>query len=257
MAQGSAGAGRLEGKVAIISGGSRGQGAAMAELFAAEGAKVLIGDVLAEEGAAVAKAIGPAASFRPLDVSRQADWSAALSWCTEHFGGVDVLVNNAGIVKVGTVATTALADYRAVIDVNQIGCFLGMQAVVPAMERRGGGSIVNTSSVAGLHGVAGVFAYSASKYAIRGMTRSAALELGPLGIRVNSIHPGTIDTPMINGPEFATVDREAHAAGLPSGRIGRPEDVASLALFLACDESAYCTGSEFVVDGGSSTGART
>jgi 3alpha(or 20beta)-hydroxysteroid dehydrogenase len=152
--------------------------------------------------------------------------------------------------------TTTLEDYRAVIDINQVGSFLGMRAAVAPMRRAGGGSIINTSSVAGLHGVMGVIAYSASKYAVRGMTRSAALELGVDNIRVNSIHPGTIDTPMVNAGDFSHVDRDAFFSAIPAGRIGQPEDVAMLALFLASDESSYCTGSEFVVDGGSSTGIR-
>jgi 3alpha(or 20beta)-hydroxysteroid dehydrogenase len=239
-----------------VSGAARGQGAAIARLFTREGATVVLGDILEPELEATADAIGRPAVARRLDVTNESDWDSVVSWCTVQFGGIDVLVNNAGIVRVGTITTTSLEDYRQVIDVNQVGCFLGMRAAVPAMRRRGGGSIVNTSSVAGLHGTEGVIAYSASKYAIRGMTRSAALELGEDRIRVNSIHPGTIDTPMINGPEFASVDRQAFAAGLPAGRIGVPEDVAWLALFLASDESSYCTGAEFVVDGGSSCGAR-
>lgn len=250
------GTGRLRGKVAVVSGAARGQGAAISELFTAQGATVLLGDILDQELETTAKSIGEPAVAMHLDVRSESDWDAAMSWCTERFGGIDVLVNNAGILRVGTIETTALADYRDVIETNQIGCFLGMRAAVPAMRARGGGSIINTSSVAGLHGSEGVIAYSASKYAIRGMSRSAALELGGDGIRVNSIHPGTIDTPMINVPEFASIDREAHAAGLPARRIGVPEDVARLALFLASDESDYCTGAEFVVDGGSSCGNR-
>jgi 3alpha(or 20beta)-hydroxysteroid dehydrogenase len=171
-------------------------------------------------------------------------------------GNPNVLVNNAGIVRAAPMEETTLDDYRAVVEVNQVGCFLGMRSVIGPMREAGGGSIVNTSSVAGLHGVRGVIAYAASKYAVRGMTRSAALELGVDGIRVNSIHPGTIDTPMVNTEEFAHVDRVAYFSAIPAGRIGQPRDVAMLALFLASDESAYCTGAEFIVDGGSSTGTR-
>jgi 3alpha(or 20beta)-hydroxysteroid dehydrogenase len=250
------GRGRLQGKVAVVTGAARGQGAAIAALFAAEGAAVVVGDILVDELSETAASIGEAAVPFELDVRNEDSWSAVMEMCGDRFGGIDVLVNNAGIVRVGTVETTTLDDYRSVIEVNQIGCFLGMRAAIPAMRRRGGGSIVNTSSVAGLEGTAGVIGYSASKFAIRGMTRSAALELGGDGIRVNAIHPGAIDTPMINGPEFASVDRVAFAAGLPLRRIGVPQDVAWLALFLASDESAYCTGAEFVVDGGSSCGAR-
>jgi 3alpha(or 20beta)-hydroxysteroid dehydrogenase len=251
------GGGRLQDKVAVVSGAARGQGAAIASLFAREGATVVLGDVLDAEARATAESIGYAATWRHLDVTRESDWAGLVAWCVEEHGGIDVLVNNAGIVAVGTLMSTTLEDYRRVIEVNQVGCFLGMRAVVPPMQRRTGGSIVNTSSVAGLHGVEGVIAYSASKYAIRGMSRSAALELGADGIRVNSVHPGTIDTPMINIPEFAGVDRSAFAKTLPAGRIGESEDVARLMLFLASDESAYCTGAEFVVDGGASCGSRT
>lgn len=248
--------GRLEGKVAVVTGAARGIGAAIAGRFAAEGATVVLGDVLASELDAVAAALGDPAVQVVLDVSSETDWASLMTYCDARFGGIDVLVNNAGILRTGTVESATLADYRQVIEVNQIGCFLGMRAAVPAMQRRGGGSIINTSSVAGLYGTTGVLAYSASKWAIRGMTRSAALELGGDGIRVNSIHPGTMDTSMVNGPEFASVNREAFAASLPLQRIGVPDDVAGLALFLASDESAYCTGAEFVVDGGSSCGAR-
>lgn len=215
-----------------------------------------MGDILDEELARVAGSIGSGAVPVRLDVASEADWAGAVDRCSTEFGGVDVLINNAGIVAVGTVDTTALEEYRRVVEVNQVGCFLGMKAVVPAMRRRGGGSIVNTSSVAGLQGGRGVLAYTASKWAVRGMTRAAATELGGDGIRVNSIHPGTIDTPMINGPEFASVDRPAHAASLPARRIGVAEDVAWMALFLASDESSYCTGAEFIVDGGATCASR-
>lgn len=249
-------AGRLEGKLALISGAARGQGEAMARSFVAEGARVVLGDVLDELGESVAESLGSAAVFRHLDVTDELSWQSAVEWCSGELGDLNVLVNNAGIVRAAPLETTTLKDYRAVIDVNQIGSFLGMRAVVAPMRRTGGGSIINTSSVAGLHGVMGVIAYSASKYAVRGMTRSAALELGVDGIRVNSIHPGTIDTAMVNTDEFSHVDRDAYFSAIPAGRIGQPGDVAMLALFLASDESGYCTGSEFVVDGGSSTGIR-
>jgi 3alpha(or 20beta)-hydroxysteroid dehydrogenase len=249
-------AGRLEGKLALVTGGARGQGEAIARSFVDEGARVVLGDVLDEMGESVAASIGSAAAFRHLDVTDEMSWQSTAEWCSRELGNLNVLVNNAGIVRAAPLETTTLADYRAVIDVNQIGSFLGMRAVVAPMRRAGGGSIVNTSSVAGLHGVMGVIAYSASKYAVRGMTRSAALELGVDRIRVNSIHPGTIDTPMVNTDDFSHVDRDAYFSAIPAGRIGQPADVAMLALFLASDESSYCTGSEFVVDGGSSTGIR-
>jgi 3alpha(or 20beta)-hydroxysteroid dehydrogenase len=248
--------GRLEGKLAIVTGASRGQGEEMCRVFADEGAQVVICDVLDTEGELVASSIGEPAVYRHLDVTSEADWRDMLDWCTDALGDPTILVNNAGVVRVAPLEDMSLEDYRLVVDVNQIGCFLGMRSIIGAMRRAGGGSIINMSSVAGLHGVDGVIAYSASKYAVRGMTRSAALELGGDAIRVNSIHPGTIDTPMVNTAEFAHVDRSAYFASIPARRIGQPRDVAMLALFLASDESSYCTGSEFVIDGGSSTGTR-
>jgi 3alpha(or 20beta)-hydroxysteroid dehydrogenase len=248
--------GRLESKLAIVTGAARGQGAEMCRVFADAGAHVLLCDVLDAEGEAVASSIGESATYRHLDVTSEDEWRKVVDWCVDSLGDPTVLVNNAGIVRVAPLEEMSLDDYQAVVSVNQIGCFLGMRSIIEAMRRAGGGSIINMSSVAGLHGVKGVIAYSASKYAVRGMTRSAALELGADSIRVNSIHPGTIDTPMVNTDEFAHVDRSAYFAAIPAGRIGQPGDVAMLALFLASDESGYCTGSEFIVDGGSSTGTR-
>jgi len=248
--------GRLEGKLAIVTGAARGQGEAICRAFVDEGARVVGCDVLDEDGEGVAASIGGTATYRHLDVADEQNWQSVVTWCTETLGNPNVLVNNAGIVRAAPMEETTLDDYRAVVEVNQVGCFLGMRSVIGPMREAGGGSIVNTSSVAGLHGVRGVIAYAASKYAVRGMTRSAALELGVDGIRVNSIHPGTIDTPMVNTEEFAHVDRAAYFSAIPAGRIGQPRDVAMLALFLASDESAYCTGAEFIVDGGSSTGTR-
>lgn len=246
--------GRLEGKLAIVTGAARGQGEAICRAFVDEGARVVVCDVLDGEG--VAASIGGTATYRHLDVADEQNWQSVVTWCTETLGNPNVLVNNAGIVRAAPMEETTLDDYRAVVEVNQVGCFLGMRSVIGPMREAGGGSIVNTSSVAGLHGVRGVIAYAASKYAVRGMTRSAALELGVDGIRVNSIHPGIIDTPMVNTEEFAHVDRAAYLSAIPAGRIGQPRDVAMVALFLASDESAYCTGAEFIVDGGSSTGTR-
>jgi len=246
--------GRLEGKVALITGAARGQGAAHASRFVAEGARVVVADVLADAGRALVGELGPAARFVPLDVTSEASWDAAVGSTLEAFGGLDVLVNNAGVLRVAPLADTTLAEYRAVVDVNQVGCFLGMKAAIRPMESAGGGSIVNVSSIAGLQGMPGVIGYVASKYAIRGMTKAAAIELGHRGIRVNSVHPGTIDTPMIAAGDFDGVDHDALYASLPIPRIGQPDDVSHLMVFLASDESAYCTGGEFVVDGGVTAG---
>jgi 3alpha(or 20beta)-hydroxysteroid dehydrogenase len=246
--------GRVDGKVVLVSGGARGQGEAEARLLAREGARVLIGDVQDELGAKVAAEIGDGALYQALDVRRAADWQRCVAAAERRFGRLDGLVNNAGISRAGAIEAMPLEQYREVIDVNQVGCFLGMQAAIPAFKRAGGGSIVNISSTAGLQGVAGMVAYCASKFAIRGMTKVAALELGHAGIRVNSVHPGTIDTPMVSSPEFEGVDKAAYFAKLPIPRIGRSEEIASLVLFLISDESSFATGSEFVADGGVTCG---
>ncbi len=246
----------LAGKRALITGAARGQGAAAARLFTDLGASVVIADVLDEAGAALADELGPAGSYAHLDVSDPTAWTAAVHAAAERIGGLDVLVNNAGIIRAAPLETMSLEDYQAVVSVNQVGCFLGMQAVTGPMRDAGGGSIVNISSVAGLKGVPGVIGYVASKWAIRGMTKTAALELGEYGIRVNSVHPGAIDTDMVNGPDFAAVDRSAYFSGLPVPRIGDPREVAALVGFLASDASSYITGREFVIDGGELAGSR-
>jgi 3alpha(or 20beta)-hydroxysteroid dehydrogenase len=241
--------GRLDGKVAIVTGAARGQGEAEARRFAAEGARVVLADVL-DDVKAVADDIGSDAIALTLDVTDEDGWSSAVGAALDRFERIDILVNNAAVYRADSpLVDTALADYRALIEINQIGVFLGMRAVAPVMVEHGGGSIVNVSSLDGLMGHAGAIAYVSSKFAVRGMTKVAALELGPAGVRVNSIHPGVIDTPMIAG----FVDRFP-VRRIPAQRLGRPDDVASLALFLASDESAFCTGAEFVVDGGHSAG---
>jgi 3alpha(or 20beta)-hydroxysteroid dehydrogenase len=246
--------GRLDGKVALISGGARGQGEAEARLFAAEGAKVVLGDVLDEVGEKLAVEIGDAAAYVHLDVSRPDDWATAVEAATNRFGKLDVLVNNAGILRFGSIERTSFEEYRQVIEVNQFGCFLGMKAAIPALKAAGGGAIVNISSTQGLEGMAGACAYTASKFAVRGMTKAAALELGRYSIRVNSVHPGGIDTPMLALDQVDQSNKDAGYRHQPIGRIGKPEEVARLVTFLASDESSYSTGAEFLIDGGMTAG---
>jgi 3alpha(or 20beta)-hydroxysteroid dehydrogenase len=242
--------GRLDGKVAVISGGARGQGEAEARLFVAEGAKVVLGDILDEDGEKVAASLGDDAAYAHLDVGSEADWDAAIALAEERFGHVDVLVNNAGVLVFQTVHKTTLEEWERVQRVNVTGTFLGIKAVTPSMEAAGGGSIVNISSTAGLVGLPFVAAYVASKWAVRGLTKSAAIDLGHKGIRVNSVHPGGIDTPMVAG-----TDKEApFYKRLPVSRMGSPDEVARAALFLASDESSYTTGAELSVDGGATAG---
>ena len=246
---------RMEGKVALISGAARGMGQAEARLFAAEGAKVAVCDVRDAEGKAVAEEIGANATYLHLDVTQEDEWGAAVAATTSAFGKRDVLVNNAGIAEAAPLAEMSLESYQRVIDINQTGVFLGMRAVVEAMTAAGGGSIVNISSIDGLIGMNNIISYVASKWAVRGMTKAAAMELATHGIRVNSIHPGFIHTHLAVEEEshlaatHALLD--AHTARLaPMGRTGEPEEIARLALFLASDESSYSPGSEFVADGG-------
>lgn len=236
---------RLKHKTALITGASRGQGAAAARRFVAEGARVVLADVLDEEGKALADELG--AGYRHLDVSSEDDWAAAVA----DMDKLDVLVNNAGILHFSLLADTQLADYQRVINVNQVGTFLGMRAAVPLMRNAGGGSVVNLSSVEGLAAAPLLTAYTASKFAIRGMTKVAAVELGQYGIRVNSVHPGMIDTDMIKeaaGGVELDLNRIARRVALR--RAGRADEIANLVVFLASDESSYCTGAEFVADGG-------
>jgi 3alpha(or 20beta)-hydroxysteroid dehydrogenase len=240
---------RLAGKVALISGGARRQGEAEVRLFVQEGAKAVFGDLLDDLGEAVAKDVGDDAVYLHLDVRREEDWDRAVAEAVSRFGSLDVLVNNAGIAAGGVLThDTTLEEYMRVIEVNQIGVFLGMRAALPAMLRNRRGSIVNISSTNGLAGRGGMIAYTASKFAVRGMTKNAALEYGKAGIRVNSIHPGIIATPMT---EPYLDEMGGHLYGTCAiPRPARPEEVANVALFLASDESSFCTGAEYLVDGG-------
>jgi 3alpha(or 20beta)-hydroxysteroid dehydrogenase len=242
--------GRLAGKVALVSGAARGQGEAEARLFVAEGARVILGDVLDDEGKRVAADLGDPAVYHHLDVTSEADWASVVDNGRQRFGRIDVLVNNAGVFAVLGMLDTSLEEYRRVIDINQVGTFLGMKAVAPVMIEQGdGGSIINISSVAGLRGAATTFAYGASKWAVRGMTRGAARELAEYRIRVNSVHPGLVSTAMLEVFDRAGT-RDQLLNLVPIGEESGPEEVAKLVLFLASDDSRHSTGAEFVIDGG-------
>jgi 3alpha(or 20beta)-hydroxysteroid dehydrogenase len=243
---------RLAGKVALISGGARGQGAAEARLFVEEGARVVIGDILDAQVDALAEELGDAALAVHLDVTDENDWRNAVGQAQAAFGGLSVLVSNAGISPLpATIAETSLEDYSRVIDVNQVGTFLGIRAAIPAMVASGGGSMVTVASVGGVQGVAGLAGYTSSKFAVRGLTRVAALELAQQGIRVNSVVPGSIDTAMMQPGFWGDLDlRPIMAKTCALGRVGRPEEVAELVCWLASDASSYCTGADFTVDGG-------
>jgi 3alpha(or 20beta)-hydroxysteroid dehydrogenase len=243
--------GCVEGKVAIITGAARGQGAAAARLFVAEGGRVVIGDLLDELGQELADSLGDAAVYQHLDVSREEDWQTVLGVATQAFGTVDVLVNNAGILRFAALTDMPLEEYLKVVNVNQVGTFLGMKTVAKTMIAAGKGSIVNISSVEGLAGMPYLAAYTATKFAIRGMTKVAALELGPMGVRVNSVHPGMIVTDMVkDAAGGADVDLSPAAKRIPLRRMGESEDIAEVVVWLASDRSSYVTGAELAADGG-------
>jgi 3alpha(or 20beta)-hydroxysteroid dehydrogenase len=245
--------GRLDGKVALITGGARGMGKSHARHFVAEGARVVIGDVLDDRGGHVAAGLG-AANCRYVhhDVTSEPDWAAAVTATLDAFGRLDVLVNNAGVLKFAPITDMPLADFRQVLEVNAVGCWLGMKAVIGPMTAAGGGSIVNISSIEGFTGAAGLSAYSASKFAVRGMTKAAASELGHLGIRVNSVHPGGVMTRMV----LEQAGASGHADGanflqsMPLARFAEPVEISRLVAYLASDDASYSTGSEFIADGG-------
>ncbi len=244
---------RLKGKVALISGGARGQGAAETRMFCAEGAKVVVGDVLDKEARAIADAINQGAPQKKavalhLDVTRGSDWRAAVDTCEHEFGGLDILVNNAGIANVKGIAETSEEEWDAVVNINQKGVWLGMKAAIPAMRKRGSGSIINISSIYGLIGSAGSAAYHGTKGAVRMLTKAAAVQYAPENIRVNSVHPGVIRTPMLEALDDALIAQITALA--PMKRAGTAEEVAWVVLFLASNEASFVTGSEYVVDGG-------
>ncbi|MGW7196228.1 SDR family NAD(P)-dependent oxidoreductase [Streptomyces chryseus] len=252
--------GKLDGRVVLITGAARGQGEQEARLFVAEGAKVVLTDVLDDQGEALAKELGEGvASYVRLDVSQEADWIAAVAAAKRAFGKIDGLVNNAGILRFNELVNTPLEEFQQVVQVNQVGAFLGIRTVAPEIEAAGGGTIVNTASYTALTGMAFVGAYAATKHAVLGLTRVAAVELAAKRIRVNAVCPGAVDTPMTNPAALdpaadpvesgAAVD-ELYRKLVPMGRIGQPQEVAALALFLTGDDSSYITGQPFVIDGG-------
>ncbi|MET4898516.1 glucose 1-dehydrogenase [Sphingomonadaceae bacterium jetA1] len=233
---------RLDGKVAIVTGGALGLGEACSRLFVAHGARVVIADINDEAGSRLASELGEQAMFVHLDVSKGEEWTRAVSAAVDRFGPVTVLVNNAGIVAVQHLSDMSEADYRRLIDVNQVGCFLGTTAVIPTMRAAGGGSIVNIASVAAAFGMKHFAHYTASKWAVRGFSRAAAMDLADFNIRVNAVLPGTMQTPMNAGLPAPTQQAIA--------RFGRPEEVAAMVLFLASDEGSFCTGQDYAVEGG-------
>jgi 3alpha(or 20beta)-hydroxysteroid dehydrogenase len=236
--------GRLDGKVALVTGAARGIGEATARAFVAEGATVVLADKRDDLGQAVADELGM--QYLSLDVTDEDAWAAAVA----EIGGLDVLVNNAGIMRITPLLETDLDTFRKVLDTNLVSAFLGTKAVAPSMRERGGGSIVNFSSPQGMEGRHGMSAYTASKFGVRGLTRTAAMELGEHGIRVNAVIPGPTRTAMTERKGWTDEQYDEVYGGYPLGRMGRPEEVAALCVFLASDESSFCTGSDFVVDGG-------
>jgi 3alpha(or 20beta)-hydroxysteroid dehydrogenase len=234
---------KLDNEVALVTGGARGMGETHSRALIEEGARVVIADILDDEGLALAEELGENAMYVHLDVTVEESWDGAIALIEEQFGPVTVLVNNAGIANAGSLEDYTLAQWNTIIAVNQTGVFLGIKAVVPGMKKAKRGSIINISSVEGLRGGAFLHGYVASKFAVRGLTKSVAMELGGYGIRVNSVHPGFIETPM-------TADLDSRQLQIPLHRGGKPEEVSKMIVFLASSDSSYSTGAEFVVDGG-------
>ena len=249
----------LSGKVALITGGARGIGQAVARLFVAQHATVIVADLLELEGESLAAELGPAAHFRLLDVTDEADWIGAVGATSERFGGVDILVNCAGILVVAPIVELDRRVYEKVLQINLVGTFLGIKHVARAIRERGGGSIINLSSTEGLQGSSFMGAYASSKWGVRGLTKVAAMELGPWNIRVNSLHPGPVNTPMVN-PQGRPADELESLSMLdlmPIRRVAEPVEIAYACLYLASDASAFVTGAEIAIDGGLSLGMFT
>jgi 3alpha(or 20beta)-hydroxysteroid dehydrogenase len=241
--------GKLDGRVVLITGAARGQGAEEARVFAAEGARIVIGDVLDDLGETVAKEIGDSARFIHLDVTDEASWTAAAEYATAEFGKLDGLVNNAGILRFNPIEVMTGEEYMEVVRVNQLGVYLGLRVCLPRLREAGGGTVVNTASVDGFAAMPWLAAYVSTKFAVRGLTKVAALEGAPT-IRVNSICPGGVRTPMVDAVSDPDADLDAGFKRVPLKRIGRADEMAKLALFLTSDDSSYCTGADFVIDGG-------
>lgn len=247
---------RMENKVAIVTGGANGMGAATVRLFVEHGAKVVIGDIAEDQGRALADELGDAAVFLRMDVTSEEDWAKAVA-AAQQFGPLNVVVNNAAILHMAAISDTTAEDYMRVVKINQLSCFLGVRAAIDPMKAAGGGSIINVSSIDGLQSKSGLAAYSSTKWALRGLTKAAAIELGQYGIRVNTVHPGGIFTDMGGKGLISEDDINASVyKDFPIPRVGQPSEVANVTLFLATDEASYSTGSEFVADGGWHAGMR-
>jgi 3alpha(or 20beta)-hydroxysteroid dehydrogenase len=241
---------RLAGRVGIVTGAARGMGEATARAFVAEGAQVVLVDKRDDLGAALAASLGDEATYVSADVTEVEGWERVAATARDAFGGADILVNNAGIIRVRPLLETDLDLFRKVIDTNLVSAFLGIRTVAPLLIERGGGSIVNVSSPQGIEGRANMSAYTASKFGVRGLTRTAAIELGPHRIRVNCVVPGPVRTAMTEREGWADVDYDRAYGGYPLARMGQPDEVAAVTVFLASDDSSFCTGADFVADGG-------